>query len=935
MITVLHRKWNRAAMLSFACFVANHASAQFTAYWDANGATAGAGGTPTGTWGTDAFWSSDSTGAANTFPWVSGDIAVFSAGIDATNPFTLNVSGTQTASAVLIEEGTVIIGTGTISTGSGNFTIGTGGGSSARVNFPISTSFNAAGKVVLNGGALVNINSTSGQTFMSGSKAIEITANGGFIGYDDGTPGNLVSSLYAGTILGAGGTTTAPVGTLTKIGPDEFRAQNSGMANNTFAKLVVKEGLYRLGNVSGANFETAFGAVPPSVSADAITLDGGQIGTSVSIALHANRGITITSAGGIFNGAGVLTIPGPISGSGKLTVITGGGATLGNVGNVNTFTGAVQTDAGTLTLSESLNATNLTGAGGTVSIASGKIFTVGSDNSSTSYSGTIGGTGGIFTKVGTGTLNIQKDWTNTGATNITAGTLRFEVSAGGLGTSSPVNISAGASLDMNSINDTMGSIAGAGSIINGANLTIGGSTATATFSGTYSGTAASRVLTKNSSGIQAISGATDFTAVNMNAGELRINSNSALNGASGAPTINVSATAVANASQSSGATGIGVAGGTSVDVPNPIVLNGAANNLKIFATSGNTGRFNGVISGIGGFVRDDFGAGTVVLNGTNTFQGGVKIFSRTLSIGNKSGLGTGTLTIGDATIGPINTITITAATDLSGPNAVANPVVVNQNFATAGNNLEFTSPIDLGAASRTITTSNTAGKSTILSGNVIGVGGSLIKAGAGALTLVGLNNTYTGATDVSLGALFVNGALTATSGVTVTGTLGGDGSINPASNGNVTVLAGGKLSPGNSAGTLSVNLSGTGTLDLTAGISSNTGALIFEIGAPASDKVATAGGPLTIGSGVLEFDDFAFSPLAGFGQGSYLLFDGSVPISGSLGANVTGTIGSLDATISFADNNQDVVLTVVPEPGSATFLLAGLGAMLTRRRRRD
>ena len=36
-------------------------------YWDKNGATAGAGGaTPTGVWGTDAFWSSSSTGEAAT-----------------------------------------------------------------------------------------------------------------------------------------------------------------------------------------------------------------------------------------------------------------------------------------------------------------------------------------------------------------------------------------------------------------------------------------------------------------------------------------------------------------------------------------------------------------------------------------------------------------------------------------------------------------------------------------------------------------------------------------------------------------------------------------------------------------------------------------------------------------------------------------------------
>ena len=33
-------------------------------YWDSNGTTAGAGATPTGTWGTSNFWNTDSLGGA-------------------------------------------------------------------------------------------------------------------------------------------------------------------------------------------------------------------------------------------------------------------------------------------------------------------------------------------------------------------------------------------------------------------------------------------------------------------------------------------------------------------------------------------------------------------------------------------------------------------------------------------------------------------------------------------------------------------------------------------------------------------------------------------------------------------------------------------------------------------------------------------------------
>src|SRR5438046_3151556 len=57
-------------------------------YWDANGSAAGAGGpTPTGTWGVDANWSTNSFGTNNTTGWVSNSIAVFSAGSDATGTY--------------------------------------------------------------------------------------------------------------------------------------------------------------------------------------------------------------------------------------------------------------------------------------------------------------------------------------------------------------------------------------------------------------------------------------------------------------------------------------------------------------------------------------------------------------------------------------------------------------------------------------------------------------------------------------------------------------------------------------------------------------------------------------------------------------------------------------------------------------------------------
>ena len=79
-------------------------------YWDANGNTAGAGGpSPTGTWGTDSFWSASATGEDATAAYVLASDPVFSAGADATGPFTVTLAGQQDAGSVTFQEGNVTL----------------------------------------------------------------------------------------------------------------------------------------------------------------------------------------------------------------------------------------------------------------------------------------------------------------------------------------------------------------------------------------------------------------------------------------------------------------------------------------------------------------------------------------------------------------------------------------------------------------------------------------------------------------------------------------------------------------------------------------------------------------------------------------------------------------------------------------------------------
>jgi hypothetical protein len=153
------------------------------------------------------------------------------------------------------------------------------------------------------------------------------------------------------------------------------------------------------------------------------------------------------------------------------------------------------------------------------------------------------------------------------------------------------------------------------------------------------------------------------------------------------------------------------------------------------------------------------------------------------------------------------------------------------------------------------------------------------------------------------------GAYTVASG----GTLGGTGHVNTSGDAGVTVLAGGKLAPGASAGVLHMNL-GTGVLDISdAVLAANSQSMQFELAAiGASDQVqlTNVATGLNIGSGVLEFNDFVFTNLGGLTSGPYTLFDTGLPIIGTLGSSLSGSIGAFSATLGLGDGGNDIVLTV-------------------------
>lgn len=85
--------------------------AQTSQYWDIDtidAAGAGGGGAPSGTWDTATTpnWNVNADGTGIPTTWTDGNLAVFSAGSDATGTYVVTVSGAPQASGITFEEGT-------------------------------------------------------------------------------------------------------------------------------------------------------------------------------------------------------------------------------------------------------------------------------------------------------------------------------------------------------------------------------------------------------------------------------------------------------------------------------------------------------------------------------------------------------------------------------------------------------------------------------------------------------------------------------------------------------------------------------------------------------------------------------------------------------------------------------------------------------------
>jgi autotransporter-associated beta strand protein len=197
---------------------------------------------------------------------------------------------------------------------------------------------------------------------------------------------------------------------------------------------------------------------------------------------------------------------------------------------------------------------------------------------------------------------------------------------------------------------------------------------------------------------------------------------------------------------------------TSFNVRNNIILAASTNEISMNEAFPRgypmTALLSGIISGSGQFQK--VGAGNFNIYGANTYTGGTIINAGWLTLAHNTGAGTGAITVNGG------------ALYLRDGLKVANAIVLAAPQSRLGAELGITATL-----------------SGVISGT-----GALHKEGDATLILTGAN-TFTGGLSVKAGNLLINGSVGGAAKVLSGASLGGSGVV-----GDVTVTAGGKISPG-------------------------------------------------------------------------------------------------------------------------------------------
>lgn len=823
---------------------------------------------------------------------------------------TLVLSGTNLHPATTLEAGTLEVGNNA-ALGGGSLTVT--GDSILRAG---TDGLELSNPVAISAGVIASVDTQAHTTKVSGVIS--------------GATGKLnkigIGILELGPSNTYGGPTTVNFGTLkvtelqnggvtSSIGTSPADASNLVLSNG--ALLYAGAGgntdrLFTIGTAGGTVEASGTGALTFSsagslamVGTDApriFTLTGTSVDANTLTPIIPNNGTGATTL--VKDGTGRWILGGANTFTGS-TLVVGGVLELGNplalqgsVLNYGSFGGALSfgvlgaATLGGISGSQNLNLTN--------DFAGPVVLTVGVNNLASTYAGALGGTGALV-KVGNGSLTLSGASTLTGSTTIAGGNLRLAANdalpatsqtfvnvggglllSNGVTVSMPVTASTGAG-EFVDVPDAGASatLAGPVTIGGGGNqyrLGISGAGATLTIRGAHTvGGAGNISFITRGNIVFADSGSLTITPANDTLQFGRF---------AGQP---LAVLLKDDARISSGAIGFGggqAGGAVSLTLQdNASVIAAQGKNIDLHGINANvpvTIQLNGGVLEAGSFTKFQ------VVAGRETFM-------------NLNG--------GTIRAGATNPNFLPALTGLF-MTVQAGGAKVN----TAGFDVTITHPLihdaNLGAIAD----------------------GGLSKVGAGTLTLAG-SNAYTGPTTVEAGALIVTGSISgAVALVNTDGVLGGTGSV-----AGLSIL--GDLAPGLFGFGNPGRLVAEGAVSFSPG-SSYIVDLSGVVPVTAHDQLQVgAAGGLTITGGEL-------TPILGYAPS---LGDTFVVVNNTAASPITGTFANLpdggvlpaqfgietfeiQADYQGGDGN-DLVLSVVPEPGSLVLMFGGLGLLGVRRRR--
>ncbi len=557
--------------------------------------------------------------------------------------------------------------------------------------------------------------------------------------------------------------------------------------------IALSSGLPSINNDTTLDVTGAPSAV--TISSSSISLGGAVTFNNGSPQIWSITSFIIGGGSLTKTGTGELDLRGANSYSGGTTLNAG---TLGVESDFALGSGTLTYNGGVLQLGSGINAAN------DIQLNAGAAFDTAGNNATLSGVISEGVAGSSVTKVGAGTLLMTGTNSYSGGTFINTGTLSISLDSALGNAASSITFNGGTLQMASGLNDSRAVTldSGGGTIDTGVN--------SSTFTGVFSGAGS---LTKVGTGALFLTGTNSYNGGTLiDAGTLGINADAALGNAASSITFNGGTLQIAAGLNDSRAVTLN-SGGT-ID------------------TGVDSSTFTGVFSGNGSMTKA--GAGMLTLFAANTYTGGTTVNAGTLSISTDSNLGNaaGPLTFNGGTLQTTAGITSGRNISLAGSGTIDTQIydstftgVISGGGALTqlGNGVLFLA----GANSYSGGTVFNNGTINVSSASALG-SGQLTFNGAGTLqTLVGI--TVTSNVTLNTGAIGVFDMMGNTS--TISGVIGGAGSLALVSSGTLTLTGANTYTGGtlvNNLGVLSINNGsavGTSTLTLDNGTLRTTAAL--------------------------------------------------------------------------------------------------------------